>query len=313
MRTRRVDGLEEFVVARTQDLHQDAYALTGSSRDSEDLVARVLAELAREHVDFTQAGSVARLRMARAVARTDCTPHEPGNVPIRFESLVGLTSCQRAILLLKAVDGHDLHSAGRVLGLTARDTEQAHSALPPELADTDPAGLRSLLQDFGDLAEVPHPAKTLAAIRAVPPPPHRPRWSYAVAALVIAVTISTVWVTQGWHDDWMHTAAGLNHTHGTHFPAYADGYKLVDIKEVAAVRRDNLALGASSALAFPCSDGQPNGSTVGQVVTGNDGNYAAHCSAAGLADLMPTSGDTLLTIADTGRTKLPVGVYRKIP
>lgn len=305
------DGFDEFVAARTQDLHHDAFLLTADQDAAGRLVTLVLAELSRERTDLTQAASAAHLRMARAAARANHPPLDTaGGVPVRFSSLASLSPRQRAMLLFESVDVHDLHSVAQALQLKRQDVEQAYAAIPPELTHADPAELRSLLGDFGELAETPAPATTLAAIRTVHPL-RRPRWTYAAAALVIALTVSTVWVTQSWHNDWLRTAAGLNHTHGTRFPAYADGYKLVGIQEVTPGQRESLALGARSALVLQCVDGERDGSEVAQAVTGSDGNYTAQCSAEGRARLMPTTGETLLTVANSGHAERPIGIYRK--
>ncbi|MBB2892441.1 hypothetical protein [Flexivirga oryzae] len=256
MRGRSDEDFEKFVVARVQDLHHDAYLLTASEADSEQLVAHTLAELARDRVDLTQATTTARVRMARAAAHTNLP--EAGNVTdlsARFRPLAALTARQRAILTLEALDGHDLHSVARVLRLSPRDVEQAYAAIPPEFTDVDPAELRRLLQDFGDLAESPDPATTLAQVHALPPPPRRPWWSYVAALAVVALTVSTLWIAQSWHDDWLRTAAGLNHAHGTHYPAYAQGYKLVGIQDVAPGPATSLDLAdQGGAVMIECAD-----------------------------------------------------------
>ena len=314
MWARTDQNFEEFVVARSQDLHHDAYLLTADQDCAEQLVAHVLAALARDHVDLTRATTTARVRMAQAAAHTHLP--QTGNLadlPARFRQLAALTVRQRAILTLEALDGHDLHSAARVLRLSHRDIEQAYAAIPPELTDSGPADLRSLLQDFGDLAENPDPATTLAQTRAVPPPPRRPWWSYVATLLVVAFTVSCLVVTSHWHDDWLHTAAGLNHTHGTHYPAYTQGYKLVGIRNIAPGPAETLEPGANAALAIECTKEQADRTAVARLSSEISGGFEMSCSqAGGRQHLTPTIGSALLAIDDFSRKEWPVAVYRKL-
>ena len=313
MRARRDDELEQFVAARTQDLHHDAYLLTASQDESEQLVVLVLAELSRERIDLSQAAFTARHRMARAAARADVRADDRDGVPCRFRPLAALTSRQRAILLLEALDGHDLHSAGRTLQLSPRQVQESYAAIPPDLADADPADLRRLLDDFGDLAESPEVTTTLAHIRAAPPPSRRPWWSYAAAALVVVLTLSSVWITQTWHHEWLRTAAGLNHTHGTHFPAYTQGYQLIDVRDVTPGPVATLNLRAEDAVVVGCAKGQADQTTIARVTSGISGLFMLSCSTVGSRQhLTPVIGDTVLVIDDFSRKHWPVGVYRKV-
>jgi len=313
MRVRAEDDLEEFVTVRSQDLHHDGYLLTADQDRAEQLVAQVLAGLARDRVDLSQATTTARLRMAQAAAHADAPPTgDRTDLPARFRALAALTARQRAILTMEAVVGHTLRSAARALRLPPRDLESAYAAIPAELADQDPADLRRLLEDFGDLAESPDPATTLAAMRAVPPPPPRPWWSYAAAAVVVAVTVSSLWATQTWHDNWLQTAAGLNHSHGTHYPAYTQGYKLVDIHDIAPGPGEALSIDGNGAIMIACAHGESSSSAIGRVSSGLIGDYAAHCSTPQVANLTPVSGETLLAIDDFTRAKWPVATYKKL-
>lgn len=310
MRGRSDDELAQFVTARTQDLHHDAYVLTASQRDAERLVALTIAQLSREHADFTQGATIALSRMARTAARSPApAPGDQTDLPPRFGPLATLRPLQRAVLLLEVGHGYDRHSVARALQLSARDVEQAYAAIPPALTDTDPAALRSLLQDFGDLAETPDPATTLAATRAIPQPPRRPWWTYAAAALVIALTVTTVGVTQTWHHDWLRTAAGLNHTHGTHYPAYTQGYKLVGIQDVAPGPIETVHAGSNDAMALQCAT-----NAVITVSSGIMGDYQGGCSSpTGKPTLTPVIGDAAVSINDFSRKTWPVALYRATP
>jgi|SRR5579875_3556089 len=313
MRARQDDELEEFVAARTQDLHHAAYLLTAAQDDAEHLVAVVLAELSRERIDLSQAAFTARQRMARAAARADVRAPDIDHVPSRFRPLAALTSRQRAILLLDALDGHDLHSAARALQLSPRQVEESYAAIPSALTDINPAELRRLLEDFGDLAESADPATTLTEMHSVPPPPRRPWWSYAAAALVVVLTVSSVWITQTWHHEWLRTATGLNHTHGTHYPAYTQGYQLIDIRDVAPGPATTLHLRAQDAVVIGCAKGQADQTTIARVASGISGLFMLSCSTVGgRQHLTPVIGDTVLAIDDFTRTRWPVGVYRKV-
>lgn len=299
---------EEFVVARTTDIHHDAYLLTASQEHAERLVVHVLAELDRDQPELTQAASTARLRMARIAARAD-TPAGDPDVAARFRPLAALTSRQRAILLLELLDGHDLHSAARVLHLSSRQVGEAYAAIPPELTDAESAQLRRLLEDFGDLVESPDPATTLGAIHALPPPPRRPWWSYAAAVLVVALTVSCVWIAQTWQNDWLRTAAGLNHSHGTHFPAYTQGYKLVAIHDIAPGPVETIPAGSNDAVAVECAT-----NAAITISSGLMGDFRGSCSdPAGPPALTQVVGTTSVSINDFSRDTWPVAVYQSIP
>lgn len=313
MRAAHDDELAEFVAARTLDLHHDAYLLTASQDDSRRLVALVLAELSRERVDLSQAAFTARQRMARAAARADVRASDVDGVLARFRPLAALTSRQRAILLLEALDGHDLHSAAQTLQLSPRQVQESYAAIPADLTDAEPADLRRLLEDFGDLAGSPDPTTTLTDMRTVPRPPRRPWWTYVAAVLVAALTVSSVWLTQTWHDEWLRTAAGLNQTHGTHYPAYTQGYKLIDIRDVTPGPAETLNLQAQDSIVIGCGKGQADETTVARVMSGISGLFMLSCSTVGgRQHLTPVIGQTVLAIDDFSRKQWPVAVYRKV-
>ncbi|RNI24295.1 hypothetical protein [Flexivirga caeni] len=147
----------------------------------------------------------------------------------------------------------------------------------------------------------------------MPPPPRRTWWTYAAAALVVVVTISSVWIAQTWHDEWLRTAAGLNHAHGTHFPAYTQGYRLVAIHEVA-IGPDSEPFTAphgTAAVAVACSNARVP-ITIGSELPGQ---YLQQSCPGGSAtpELTPVRGSTSVMTYDTARSQWPVAVYQKLP
>lgn len=320
-RDRQDDELEEFIAARTQDLHHDAYQLTAAQQPAEELVLTVLAALRRERIELAQAGSTARQRMAMICAR-DTTPTQDSDssqLAAQFRPLARLSPRQRAALVLHVVDGYDERETARALRLTSRATTEALGSVPyDELPGTTPQSgeLRSLLEDFGDLATSPSASTTLADVHAVPPPPRRPWWTYVAAFLVVAVTVGTVVITQRWHDDWLKTPNGLNHAHGTHFLAYTQGYKLVDIREVVPGPADEFSVRSGSAVTIGCT-GLAKG--IGMAVSSdlNPGTYSFGrdgCSAQQpQTPLALVSGKTLVSVNDFSRHSWPVAVYQQVP
>lgn len=320
-RDKQDEELEEFIAARSQDLHHDAYQLTAAQDTAERLVVGVLADMRRERVDLARAGAEARLRMARIAARHG-TPTEAGDdSPMRaeFRLLARLSPQQRAVLLLQVVDNLDVRETARALQLNPRAvTGTLHSIPYDELPGTTPYSgeLRSFLEDFGDRAIAPSAAATVADVRDAPPPPRRPWWTYVAALLVVALTVATVVVTQGWHNDWLRTPAGLNHAHGTHFPAYRKGYKLVDIRDVEPGPAEGFSVDSASAVTMDCSMlTRGGGMSISSDLTG--GSYfrqRGDCSnRAHLAPLVHVSGTALVSINDFSRDRWPVAVYRQVP
>ena len=315
MRARRNDGIEGFIAARNQDLHHDAFLLTASQGRCEQLVAVILAELSRGPIDLTQAATTARHRMARAVARLDETARDDlSDLPARFRPVAALTTRQRAILTLRLVDNCDPRCTARTLNLSTSDVNQSYAAIPAELTEhTAPAELRQLLGDFGDLAEFPDTATTLAAIRAVPPPPRRPWWTYAAATLVIALTVTSLSVTQARHTDQLRNAVVLNQLHGSHFPAYTQGYQLIDIREAEAGHTATMSLGAQDAVVIECAPGQADQTVVARLSSRATGEFDTSCSTADSPQhLAPADGRTRLAIDDFSRTEWPVAIYRHL-
>lgn len=96
--------LAEFVHARTAELHRTAYLLTADQDRAERLVENAVAELRRDGASLGQAGTAARLHMARLAARAiapsdaAATPDDP-----LLTAIAGLTPRQRAVLLLRVV------------------------------------------------------------------------------------------------------------------------------------------------------------------------------------------------------------------
>ncbi|MFC6706257.1 RNA polymerase sigma factor [Flexivirga alba] len=315
-RDHKDEQLEEFIAARTQDLHHDAYQFTAAQQPAEELVIAVLAAMRRERIDMAQAGTEARLRMARASAR-DNTPTQDSDasqLAARFQPLARLSPRARAALVLQVVDGYDDRETARALQLTSRTTTEALESVPyDELPGTTPHSgeLRSLLEDFGDLATSPSASTTLADVRAAPPPPRRPWWTYVAALLVIALTVGTVVISQRTHDDWLRTPDGLNHAHGTHFPAYTQGYKLVAIRDQAPGAAEDYGLGSQDAVVIGCAKKQSDQTSIGRLSSELIGDFDVSCSAPdGRQHLTPVMGQTVLAIDDFSRKQWPVAVYQ---
>lgn len=310
------DELEGFIAARNQDLHHDAYQLAAAQVSAEQLVATVLADMRREHLDLTRAGADARLRMARTAARNDSATETDGSrLPERFHTLARLSPRQRAVLVLQVIDNYDERETARALRLSTRTVTSALRSIPyDDLPGAPPhtGELRSLLEDFGDLATSPSASTTLADVRAVPPPPRRPWWTYVATFLVVVLTVTTVVITQQWHKDWLQTPNGLNHAHGTHFPAYAKGYRLVGVRDVEPGPAETIDVGARGALVIECADGQKDDTAIARMASEIAGTYTAACSAPGEAHLTPGTGETLLAIDDFHRKEWPVATYRKL-
>lgn len=313
------ERLEEFIAARTQDLHHDAYQLTAAQKTAEHLVVTVLADMRREHVDLTRAGADARLRMARAAARHDAPTRsvDVSQPPRRFQVLARLSPRQRAVLLAQVVDNHDERETARALGLSTRSVTDTLRSIPyDELPGASPHSgeLRSLLEEFGDLATTPGPTTTLTNVRDAPPPARRPRWTYVAAALVIVLTIASLVITQRWHDDWLRSPEGLNRVHGTHFPAYTQGYRLVDIHEIAPGPAVPFTVIGDAAVAVQCAVDRRTPTFVATLTSQLIGTFQAQCSGrrAGM-HLVPARGDTSVAIHDYRRPRWPVAVYRRVP
>ncbi|GGB19563.1 hypothetical protein GCM10011492_06770 [Flexivirga endophytica] len=312
------EQLEEFIAARTQDLHHDAYQLTAAQQPAEQLVIAVLADMRRERVEMAQAGTAARLRMARIAARLDAPSEitDVSQLPSEFRVLARLSPRQRAVLLLQVVDNYDDRETARELQLSSRATAATLQSIPyDELPGASPHSgeLRSLLEAFGDLAASPSATTTLADVHAVPPPPRRPWWVYVAVFVVIVLTIASLVITQSWHNDWLRSPEGLNHTHGTHFPAYTQGYKLVAIHDVAPGPAEDIAVGASGALALECHPGDRTVSiAVSSDITGTFSQNECGVDADG-PNLTPARGTALVSISNFNHDTWPIAIYRKVP
>lgn len=308
-------ALRAFIGARTQELHRGAYQLTADQESAERLVVAVLTELGRERFDLSRAGAAAHLRMVRLAAR-DAIPTGTGGdrrVPERFRVVGRLSPRQRAALVLQTVAGYDDKAIARTLQLSPRATSETLHSIPyPELPDR-PGELRSLLEDFGDLAHVPHPATTIEDVHTAPSGPQRPWWTFAAAFLVLALSATSIVVAQGWHKDWLRTPDGLNHAHGTHFPTYAQGYKLVDIRDMVPGIAQNVTTGPAGAVALPCGVVE---STVRLSVqsAASDGEEGDSCpTSATHARLTEVTGRASAMVLGGNRHDYPIAVYRRIP
>lgn len=312
------DELTAFISARTQDLHHDAYQLTASQDSAERLVVAVLFDLQRERLDLSRAGTIAHLRMVQLAARDNTPTQTAGDpqLPKRFRPLVRLSPRQRAVLLLQVVAGYDDRAISRALQLSSRVTTETLRSIPYDglPGDTMHTGeLRSLLEDFGDLATSPSATTTIQDVHAVPSAPRRPWWTYAAAILVIAATASCVVVTQGWHKDWLQTPDGLNQTHGTHFPTYTQGYQLADIRDMTPGIAQNVTTGAAGAVALPCGVVDPTVRLSVQSDASGRVEGDSCPTSATRARLTSVTGRASAMVLGGTRHEYPIAVYRKIP
>ncbi|HWC22609.1 MAG TPA: hypothetical protein VG502_09945 [Flexivirga sp.] len=308
-------GLRAFISARTQDLHHDAYQLTAGQESAERLVVAVLSDLRRQHVDLSRAGAIAFLQMARIAARDDRPTADTGDPPPpeRFRPLVRLSPRQRAALLLQVVAGYDERAITRALQLSSRTTTDTLRSIPYTQLPRQPGELRSLLEDFGDLATSPSATTTIHDIDATPPAPRRPWWTYVASLLVIALTVTCVIVTQGWHNDWLRTPDGLNHAHGTHFPTYLQGYQLVDIRDMVPGIAQDVTTGARGAVALPCGVVDPTVRLSVQSAASERDEGDSCPQSATRARLTQVEGRASAMVLGGTRDTEPIAVYRKIP
>lgn len=308
-------ALKAFIGARTQDLHHDAFQLTARQDAAEQLVVAVLTDLRRQGIDLSRAGATAHLRMVQLAAKSDTPTEVPGNahLPERFRPLTRLSPRQRAVLLLQAVAGYDDRAVSRALQLSSRATTELLRSIPYGTLPNQTNELRSLLEDFGDLATSPSATTTIQDVFSAPGAPRRPWWTYAAAFLVIALTATCVVVTQGWHKDWLTTPDGLNHAHGTHFPAYSRGYQLVDIREMAPGIAQDVTTGAAGAVALPCGVVDPTVRLSVQSAA-SEGDEGDSCPrSATRARLTLVKGRASAMVLGGKGHEEPIAVYRKIP
>lgn len=328
--------LADFVHGRTAELHRTAYLLTADQNHAEHLVAAALRTITR-HTDLNQAGTTLRHTMAHLAASADTpTTPDPTRAPRdpSQHTLATLTPRQRAILTLRTIDGLPPRETAKVLHLPQREVNAAEKAALEQLRlPADDAGLRALLDDFGEHATWPDPHETLEAV-ALKPARARPRRSvrtYAAAGLVVVMTLATVVISQVRHDSWLRTPSGINASHGTHFPAYSAGYELVDVRTLHRNTRLRLNLKDDQTLTVGCTGsladkaprnlldffdpGTEENSAISVTSSAaSDDDLGCSLQRAGLSGQMGNvvTGSVVLFGTEGSRT-WPVAIYRKVP
>lgn len=303
--------------ARTAELHRAAYLLTADQERAERLVQVTVERLRRDRTPLGQAGTVARHHMARrAATATEPSNAGDGGSPAdqQHATIAGMPPRQRAVLMLRILDRYDERSTARELGIStgAVATAEAEAGRILGIAiDSDQC--RTALVDFADRATWPDPAATLAGSARAKESARRPWWTYVAALVVVALTVTTVVVTQGWHKDWLRTPDGLNDAHGTHFPSYIQGYKLVTVREAVPGIAQNVTTGKEGAVALPCDVIEPSVRLSVQS-EGSDGYEGDSCLDSNLpARLTRVEGRASAIVLGTRRHAYPIAVYTKIP
>ena len=248
--------IEDFVVARTAELHRTAYLLTAEQDRAEHLVEVAVAELARHRTDVGQAGA----RATRCMARLAATSTTPTSATLSDKptddvdtAIADLSPRQRAVLLLRCINGVDTGSTARDLGLPrSRVTEAEESASHALGFEPHENRLRDALTDFSERATWPDPAVTLTRAEHVQPPRRHSRKRYVAAAAVIALTAAAPIGSQIAHDRWLQTPEGINASHGTHLRPYIEGYKLVGVQRVPAGATRKLKLPVHDVITLAC-------------------------------------------------------------
>lgn len=308
----------EFVAARTAELHRTAYLLTADQDRAERLVAAIVAGLRRDRAALGQAGTAARQHMARLAA--GATEAGGSATPVmqteeRFTALWRLSPRQRAVLLLRSLERYDDRSTARELVLPANAVSLAEAeagqalGLPP---DSDRC--RALLTDFAQQATWPEPAVTLAAAQTTRSR-RRSRGRYAAAAAVLAITAAAPISSQVAHDRWLHTPAGINALHGTHFRAYVQGYKLVDVHRVPAGARRPVDVSSGQVIALGCDRLDPTSQAGWPRIRDADGLQAYPCAkeTSHRFYLFSPHGTAMVSAPHGGHQAITVASYQPVP
>jgi len=308
--------LADFVAARTAELHRTAYLLAADQDRAEQLVDIAVADLARHPTDVGQAGALARRCMAR-LAATGTTPTVTEPVTDDTESTIAqLSPRERAVLMLRSLDGLDNTSTARELGLSRSSVAAAEqsgcSTVGFEPLDDR---LREALSEFADRATWPDADATLARAAAVRPPRRLPRTRYLAAAVVLAVTAAAPIGSQVQHDQWLRTPAGINASHGTHFHAYTQGYQLVGVQRVPAGGVRQLEVPSGQAMALTCNRFSPRNQASWPVLEGADLNEPWPCSKQSTERYLLVWSDGSTTSVRTPKAEqqdVVVGIYQPV-
>ncbi|RNI24297.1 sigma factor-like helix-turn-helix DNA-binding protein [Flexivirga caeni] len=310
------EDLADFVAARTAELHRTAYLLAGDQDDAERLVARAVGQLARDTADVGQAGQHARQSMARlAVAGT--APTVGGDTP-DTAPVLRLSPRQRAILMLRHLDGLTVRMTARQLGIPRREIQRDEETACATMGfAVDDHRIGEMLTNLGEHAAWPDPAVTIERSRHAPASRLISRTRVAAAIGVAAVTIAAVTVSNAAHDSWLRSPAGINATHGTHFHAYTQGYKLVGVQTVTvgATRTIN-DLAPGGVLALSCARPDPRvPANWPQITDGTDVPQPYPCAAQSDRRyyLYAPDGVTSVTAPRQGHQEIAVARYVPVP
>lgn len=323
MRGQRADESElaDFVAARTAELHRAAYLLTADQDRAERLVEAAVDRLRRDRTPLGQAGTVARHHMARLAAAAT----EPGEVvdneassptDERRAAIAGMSPRQRAVLMLRCLDRFDERSTARELGISSSAAAAAESEATSALGmATDSDLCRTALTDFAEQATWPDAVVTVAAAAQVTPPRRRSRRRYVAAAIVLVVGAAAAIASQAQHDRWLRTPAGINATHGTHFHAYTQGFKLIGVQRVPVGTTRALVTSDGEAIALGCEHlSFKNQSALPRVTWG--GESQVYGCAKQTADryflFLPNYGSSVTAPKD-GDNEITVARYEPVP
>lgn len=313
-----------FVRARTGELHRTAHLLTADQGRAEHLVEVAVAQLSRQHADVGQAGTRARSCMARLAASVT-TPtsatltgdrDDVADLTTTDAAIRDLSPRERAVLLLRCLGGFDTRSTARELGLrrskvTAAEQSASHT-MGFELSD---GRLRDALTDFAERATWPDPDVTLTRLRHTQPPRRHSRKRYLAAAVVVALTAATPIGSQIAHDRWLKTPAGINTSHGTHFHAYRQGYRLVGVQEVPAGGSRDISAPDGDVITLSCSGFTDRNQASWPLLNSADSQGPWLCSkqSAPRYSFVDVQGEATVTAPRAGHHPVLVAVYRPVP
>ena len=308
--------LADFVAARTAELHRTAYLLAADQDRAEQLVEIAVAGLARHPTDVGQAGALARRCMAR-LATTGTTPTVTEPVTDDTESTIAhLSPRERAVLMLRSLDGLDVTSTARELGMSRSSVATAEqSACTTVGFEPLDDRLREALSEFADRATWPDADATLARAAAVRPPRRLPRKRYLAAAVVLAVTAAAPIGSQVHHNQWLRTPAGINASHGTHFHAFTQGYQLADVQRIAAGGSRDIDLSPGDVIVLSCDSFSPRKQSSWPWVDSADSQGPWACakqSAERYFFAWIGDGQASVKAPHTGHEPVIVGVYRPV-
>lgn len=315
------DELADFVSARTAELHRAAYLLTADQDRAERLVAAAVDRLRRDRTPLGQAGNAARRYMARlAAAATE--PSDPvGNEPSSPSdelraAIAGMSPRERAVLMLRSLDHLDERGAATELGISTNAVREAASAAGKTLGlPIDSEECRSALADFAERATWPDTATTMAAAQRTAPPQRRASWRYIAAAAVVVVGAAAPIASQVHHDRWSRSPEGINATHGTHFHAYVQGFKLVGVQRVPVGATRKLTTPDGEAIALGCDHLSLQNQSEWPHIRGTDGSEPYPCAkqtAERYFLLEPDTGASLLVPKAAPRA-IDVARYKPVP